>query len=346
MKFDKKLIAGAIAAAAFSLSLTAHAADVKEITGAGSSFAYPIISKWATAYKKETGVEVNYQSVGSGAGIKQIIAKTVNFGASDAPMTVAELKKNGLTQWPLIMGGIVPVANIPGIKPGQLAIDGQTLAKIMMGDITKWNDPAIAKLNPGVKLPDMRITVVHRSDSSGTTAIFTNFLAKASAEWNKKVGQGKTVNWLSKGNLGGKGNEGVASYTGRIKGAIGYVEYAYALQNKLPYMDMINRDGNRVAPTSENFAAAAAGADWKGTPGFRVILTNQPGKNSWPITGSTFAIVHTNPANPAQVKAVLDFFKWSMDHGQKDAASLHYIAIPPSVEKLIEASWAEKINLK
>jgi len=346
MKFDKKLIAGAIAAAAFSMSLTAHAADVKQITGAGSSFAYPIISKWATAYKKETGVEVNYQSVGSGAGIKQIKAKTVNFGASDAPMTVEQLKKNGLTQWPLIMGGEVIVANIPGNKAGKLAISGPVLADIMMGKITKWNDPALQKLNPGADLPDMKITVVHRSDSSGTTAIFTNYLSKASPEWKEKVGEGKTVNWLSKGNLGGKGNEGVASYTKRIKGAIGYVEYAYALQNDLPYMDMINRDGNRVAPTMKNFAAAAAGADWAGTPGFRVVLTDQPGKNSWPITGSTFAIVHTNPENPAQVKAVLDFFKWSMDHGQDAAKSLHYIPIPPSVEKLIENSWKEKINLK
>lgn len=346
MKFNKKLIAGAVLAATATFALSAHADGVKKITGAGSSFAYPIISKWAAAYKKETGVEVNYQSVGSGAGIKQIIAKTVNFGASDAPLTVKRLEKEGLTQWPLIMGGIVPVANIPGNKQGELVISGPVLAEIMMGKITKWNDPALEKLNPGKKLPNMQITVVHRSDSSGTTAIFTNYLAKVSPEWKEKVGEGKTVNWLSKGNLGGKGNEGVASYTDRIKGAIGYVEYAYALQNKLPYMDMINRDGNKVAPTMKNFAAAAAGADWKGTPGFRVILTDQPGADSWPITGSTFAIVHKNPSNPAQVKAVLDFFKWSMAHGQKEAEQLHYISIPPSVAKLIEASWAENIKLK
>lgn len=346
MMYNKKLIAGAVLAAAAAFSLSAQAGEVSKITGAGSSFAYPIISKWATAYKAATGVEVNYQSVGSGAGIKQIIAKTVDFGASDDPLTVEKLKENGLTQWPLIMGGIVVVANIPGNKQGELTISGPVLADIMMGKITKWNDPALEKLNPGKKLPNMQITVVHRSDASGTTAIFTNYLAKVSPEWKEKVGEGKTVNWMSKGNLGGKGNEGVASYTGRIKGAIGYVEYAYALQNKLPYMDMINRDGHRVAPTSDNFAAAAAGADWKGTPGFRVVLTDQPGKDSWPITGSTFAIVHTNPENPAQVKAVLDFFKWSMAHGQSAAKELHYIPIPESVAQLIEASWAEKINLK
>lgn len=346
MMYNKKLIASAILAAAAAFSVTAQAGEVTKITGAGSSFAYPIISKWATAYKKATGIEVNYQSVGSGAGIKQIIAKTVDFGASDDPLTVDKMEKEGLTQWPLIMGGEVVVANIPGNKQGELTISGPVLADIMMGKITKWNDPALEKLNPGKKLPNMIITVVHRSDASGTTAIFTNYLSKVSPEWKEKVGEGKTVNWLSKGNLGGKGNEGVASYTARIKGAIGYVEYAYALQNKLPYMDMINRDGKRVAPTMENFGAAAAGADWKGTPGFRVVLTDQPGAHSWPITGSTFAIVHTNPENKAQVQAVLDFFKWSMAHGQEAAKELHYIPIPESVSKLIEASWAEKINLK
>lgn len=346
MKFNKKLIAGAILAASASFALSAQAESVKQITGAGSSFAYPIISKWAATYKKETGVEVNYQSVGSGAGIRQIIAGTVNFGASDAPMTVEGLKKHGLTQWPLIMGGEVIVANLPGNEKDKLTISGPVLADIMMGKITKWNDPALQKLNPGVKLPDMRITVVHRSDSSGTTAIFTNYLSKVSPEWKEKVGEGKTVKWLSKGNLGGKGNEGVASYVQRIKGAIGYVEYAYALQNNLPYMDMINKAGKRVKPTMKNFAAAAAHADWAHTPAFRVVLTDQPGDDSWPITGSTFAIVHKHPENPAQVKAVLDFFKWSMEHGQKEAEQLHYIPIPPSVAKLIEASWAEKIKLK
>jgi len=346
MKFNKKLIAGAILAATASFALSAHAEGVDKITGAGSSFAYPIISKWAAAYKAEKGVEVNYQSVGSGAGIKQIIANTVDFGASDAPMTLDDLAKNGLTQWPLIMGGEVVVANIPGNKQGELVISGPVLADIMMGKITKWNDPALEKLNPGKKLPDMAITVVHRSDASGTTAIFTNYLSKVSPEWKEKVGEGTTVNWLSKGNLGGKGNEGVASYTARIKGAIGYVEYAYALQNKLPYMDMINSAGKRVAPTMKNFGAAASHADWKGTPGFRVVLTDQPGDDSWPITGSTFAIVHTNPQNPAQVQAVLDFFKWSMAHGQKAAEELHYIPIPSSVAEMIEASWAEKIKLK
>lgn len=346
MKFNKKLIAGAILAATASFTLSAQAEGVDKITGAGSSFAYPIISKWASEYKTEKGVEVNYQSVGSGAGIKQIIAKTVDFGASDDPMTVADLEKNGLTQWPLIMGGIVPVANIPGSKQGEFVISGPVLADIMMGKITKWNDSALEKLNPGKKLPNLQITVVHRSDASGTTAIFTNYLSKVSPEWKEKVGEGKTVNWLSKGNLGGKGNEGVASYTDRIKGAIGYVEYAYALQNKLPYMDMINSAGKRVAPTMENFGAAAANADWSAAPAFRVVLTDQPGDASWPITGSTFAIVHTNPENPGNVKAVLDFFKWSMAHGQKAAEELHYIPIPASVAKLIEASWSENIKLK
>lgn len=347
MKLNKKLIASAIvaAAAAAAFSISAQAEGVNKITGAGSSFAYPIISKWATTYNKEKGVEVNYQSVGSGAGIKQVIAKTVNFGASDAPMSVEDLEKNGLTQWPLIMGGIVVVANLPDTKGGDLVIDGTVLSDIMMGKITKWNDAALEKLNPGKKLPNMDITVVHRSDASGTTAIFTNYLAKVSPEWKEKVGEGTTVNWLSKGNLGGKGNEGVASYTDRIKGSIGYVEYAYALQNKLPYMDMINSAGKRVAPTMEAFGAAASHADWKGTPGFRVVLTNQPGETSWPITGSTFAIVHTNPEKPAEVKAVLDFFKWSMENGQAAAEELHYIPIPADVAKMIEASWAEKIKL-
>ncbi|WP_407275352.1 phosphate ABC transporter substrate-binding protein PstS [Halothiobacillus sp. DCM-1] len=346
MKLNKKLIAGAVLAATAAFSFAAQADEVKSITGAGSTFAYPIIAKWATAYKAEKGVEVNYQSVGSGAGINQIKANTVSFGASDAPLTVEDLEKSGLTQWPLIMGGEVVVANLPGIKGGELVIDGPVLADIMMGKITKWNDPAFEKLNPGKKLPDMPITVVHRSDASGTTAIFTNYLSKVSPEWKEKVGEGTTVNWLSKGNLGGKGNEGVASYTDRIKGSIGYVEYAYALQNNLPYMDMINSAGKRVKPTMENFAAAASHADWKGTPGFRVVLTDQPGDDSWPITGSTFAIVHTNPNNPAQVQAVLDFFKWTMEHGQKAADELHYIPIPADVAKLIEASWAEKIKLK
>lgn len=346
MKFNPGLLAAALIAATSGFAVSAHAGSVKEITGAGSSFAYPIISKWAADYKRETGVEVNYQSVGSGAGIKQIIAKTVDFGASDDPMKADELAKNGLTQWPLIMGGIVPVANLPGIKPGELTIDGETLANILIGNISRWNDPALVKLNPGIQLPDMKITVVHRSDASGTTAIFTNYLSKVSSNWKQKVGEGKSVSWLSKGNLGGKGNEGVAAYTGRIKGAIGYVEYAYALQNNLPYMDMINHDGKRVAPTSDNFAAAAAGADWKGTPGFRVVLTDQPGADSWPITGSTFAIVHRHPKDPAQVQAVLDFFKWAMEHGQKDAQELHYIPIPASVARLIESSWHQKIALR
>ncbi|MCH9742550.1 MAG: phosphate ABC transporter substrate-binding protein PstS [Proteobacteria bacterium] len=344
MHFVKKLVVGSATAIGLIMSLSAQA-DTTVITGAGSSFAYPIISKWAEAYSKETGVQVNYQSVGSGAGVKQIIANTVDFGASDDPLTVEKLDAEGLTQWPLIMGGIVPVVNLEGVKPGEVVLSGEVLADIMAGKIAKWNDAAIAKLNAGVKLPDLAITVVHRSDASGTTAIFTNYLAKASESWKKESGEGTTVNWAAKGNLGGKGNEGVASYTSRIKGSIGYVEYAYALQNKLTYTDMINHDGKRVAPASKNFAAAAAGADWKGTPGYRVVLTNQPGADSWPITGSTFAIVHTQPNNPAQVKAVLDFFKWSMANGQKDAESLFYIPIPSNVAEMIEKNWKEKIKL-
>lgn len=341
MLSTKKLIAAT--GIALVLSMAAQA-EVKEITGAGSTFAYPIISKWAEAYNKETGVQINYQSIGSGAGIKQIIANTVDFGASDDPMTVEELAKDHLTQWPLIMGGIVPIVNLPGIEAGKVTVDGETLAAIMMGKITNWNDAAITKLNPGVALPDLAITVVHRSDASGTTAIFTNYLSKASAAWKAEVGEGKTVNWMSKGNLGGKGNEGVASYTSRIKGSIGYVEYAYALQNKLTYTDMINHDGKHVTPTSDNFAAAAANADWKNAQAYRVVLTNQPGAESWPITGSTFAIVHTNSDKPEQVKAVLDFFKWSMAHGQKDAESLYYIPIPANLATMIEGSWKEQIK--
>jgi phosphate transport system substrate-binding protein len=345
MMFNKKLIASAIIAATAVFSFSAHAEEAKKITGAGSTFAYPIIAKWATAYNKEKGVEVNYQSVGSGAGINQIIANNVDFGASDAPLTVEKMEKEGLTQWPLIMGGEVVVFNLEGFKPGELIIDGPVLADIMMGKITKWNDAALEKLNPGKKLPDADITVVHRSDASGTTAIFTNYLSKVSPEWKEKVGEGTSVNWLSKGNLGGKGNEGVASYVQRIKGSIGYVEYAYALQNKMVHMDMINADGKKVAPTMQNFGAAASHADWKGTPGFYVVLTNQPGDDSWPITGSTFAIVHKDPKNPASTKAVLDFFKWSMDHGQAAAEELHYIPIPADVAKVIEASWAANIKM-
>ncbi|MEO1767935.1 phosphate ABC transporter substrate-binding protein PstS [Thiobacter aerophilum] len=329
-----------LAASAFALSIgSALAAD---ITGAGSTFAYPILAKWAEAYKAKTGISLNYQSIGSGGGIKQIKAKTVDFGASDMPLKPDALETSGLMQFPVIMGGVVPVVNLPGITAGQIKLDGTLLADIFLGKIKKWNDPAIANLNKGVPLPDQAITVVHRSDGSGTTFIFTNYLSKISPEWKQKVGEETSVAWPT--GLGGKGNEGVASYVRQIKGAIGYVEYAYALQNKMAYTLLRNKEGHFVAPNAESFKAAAAGANWEQAPGFYEILTNEPGKQSWPITGATYILMHKVQGNPERAKAVLKFFDWAYANGDNLALELDYIPMPENVVKLVQNAWKTQIK--
>jgi phosphate transport system substrate-binding protein len=320
----------------FALSTVAFAA---EITGAGASFPYPVYAKWAEAYKNETGIGVNYQSIGSGGGIKQITAGTVDFGASDKPLKPEELDKTGLLQFPTVMGGVVPVIHAEGVGPGGLKLTGRLLAKIYLGEITKWNAPQIAELNQGVKLPAQDITVVHRSDGSGTTFIFTNYLSKVSPDWKEKVGNDASVAWPT--GVGGKGNEGVASYVQRTAGAIGYVEYAYALQNKMAYALLQNREGNFVGPEAENFQAAAAGADWAQAPGFYMILTDEPGQASWPITGATFILMHKVQKNPEAGRQVLGFFKWAYANGDKMAEALDYIPMPDSVVKLVETQWKQ-----
>ena len=312
------------------------------INGAGATFPYPIYAKWAEAYKAKTGVSMNYQSIGSGGGIKQITARTVDFGASDAPLTVEKLNEIGLIQFPMVMGGVVPVTNIAGIKPGELKLSGPVLADIYLGKIKEWNDPAIVKLNPGLKLPQEKITVVARSDGSGTTFIFTHYLAKLSPEFKEKVGNNTSVSWPT--GVGGKGNEGVASYVQRLKGSIGYVEYAYALQNKMAYALLQNKAGKFVKPNSETFQAAAAGADWAGTPGFNLMLTDQTGENSWPITGATFILVYKKQEKPEVGKEVLKFFDWAYRHGGKLAEQLDYVPMPTSVVKLVEETWKKEIK--
>ncbi len=319
-----------------SVATAAFAAD---ITGAGATFPYPLYAKWAEAYKAKTGVGLNYQSIGSGGGIKQIEAKTVAFGASDAPLKLEELEKNGLQQFPTVMGGVVPALNIDGIKSGDMKLNGDVLAEIYLGNIKKWTDPAIAKLNPGLKLPNEEITVVHRSDGSGTTFIFTNYLSKVSSAWTEKVGYAPSVAWPV--GVGGKGNEGVASYVQQVKNSIGYVEYAYALQNNMPYALMQNREGAFVRPDMETFQAAAAGAKWEEAPGFYEILTNEPGKKSWPITGATFILMHKVQDNPSQAQEVFKFFAWAYANGGKMAEDLVYVPMPASVVNLIEDSWKQ-----
>ncbi len=328
-----------IAAAALAVSTGTFAAD---ITGAGATFPYPIYAKWADAYKKETGIGMNYQSIGSGGGIKQIKAKTVDFGASDMPLKFEDLEKDGLTQFPTVMGGDIPVYNIPGIKAGEIKFTGEILADIYLGKITKWNDPKLAALNKGVNLPNETITVVHRSDGSGTTFIWTNYLSKVSDEWKTKVGEGTSVQWPV--GTGGKGNEGVANFVNQIKGSIGYVEYAYALQNKMAYGMVKNMDGNFVKPSDVTFKAAAANAHWDKAPGFYQVLTQQPGKESWPITGATFILMYKVQNNPEQAKNVLKFFEWAYTKGDKMALELDYVPMPENVVKLIENSW--KANIK
>ncbi|UDL93345.1 phosphate ABC transporter substrate-binding protein PstS [Lichenihabitans sp. PAMC28606] len=336
MKLDKLLCAAVITAA-----VSMGSANAASITGAGSTFAYPILAKWADAYRKETSNSLNYQSIGSGGGIKQIVANTVTFGATDAPLTVKDLDTNGLAQWPQIMGGIVPVVNLDGIKPGELVLDGPTLAQIYLGKITKWDDAAIVKLNPGIKLPSQAIAVVHRSDGSGTTFNYTNYLSKVSPDWKSTVGENASVQWPV--GLGSKGNEGVAAGVGQTKGAIGYVEYAYSKQNKMTYANMVNADGKTVSPTSATFQAAAANADWAHAPGFYQILTNEPGATSWPITASTFMLIHKKPSDTAAVGEALKFFDWSFEKGTKMAEELDYIPMPASVVTLIKKTWAADI---
>ncbi len=322
--------------------LMASAALAAEISGAGATFPYPIYAKWAEAYAQKTGNQLNYQSIGSGGGIRQIKSKTVTFGASDKPLEPAELKEAGLVQFPMIMGGVVPVVNVEGIKSGQIKLDGNTLADIFRGEISSWNDDRIAKLNPGVQLPDTAIAVVHRSDGSGTTFLFTNYLAKANADWKQQVGSDASVQWPV--GIGAKGNEGVANNVQRTEGAIGYVEYAYALQNKLPYALMVNKAGKAVEPTSGAFQAAAAHADWANAEGFYVILTDQPGDDSWPITGASFILMYEQPDHPEASLEALKFFAWGYANGDAMAEDLHYVPMPDKVVELVEQMWKTSIK--
>ena len=315
-----------------------------EITGAGASFPYPLYAKWADTYKKETGVSLNYQSIGSGGGIKQIEAKTVDFGASDKPLDEKKLKEDDLTQFPTVVGGVVPVFNLEGIKDGGVKLTGDILAQIYMGKITKWNDAAIVAINPGVSLPDKVITVVHRSDGSGTSFLFTNYLSQVNKDWKEKVGADTSVSWPA--GVGGKGNEGVASYVGRIGGAIGYVEYAYAKQNKLTSAQLQNKSGKFVEPSASAFQEAAASAKWDSVPNFYLILTDVEGDKVWPIVGATFILMEKKPKNPKQIKAVLDFFRWAYEKGDALATDLDYVPLPNSVVNLIEQSWKENIALE
>ncbi|MEK7436214.1 MAG: phosphate ABC transporter substrate-binding protein PstS [Pseudomonadota bacterium] len=341
MKLTHRILAPVLLTLGICAASSATAAN---ITGAGATFPYPVYAKWAEAYKAKTGTSMNYQSIGSGGGIKQIKARTVDFGASDAPLKADVLEKDGLVQFPAVMGGVVPVINIAGIKPGEMKLSAKALADIYLGKIKKWNDPALAELNKGIKLPDSDITVVNRSDGSGTTFIFTNYLSKVSAEWKEKVGNATSVAWPAPTGAGGKGNEGVASFVQRIKGSIGYVEYAYAKQNKLTYTLLQNREGEFVKPDDKSFQSAAAGADWKNAPGFYEILTDEPGKNSWPITGATFILMHKSQANAANAKEVLKFFDWAFKDGDKLALALDYIPMPDEVVNLIQAEWKGKIR--
>jgi phosphate transport system substrate-binding protein len=330
-----------IAAAGF-LAATVLPAAAVDISGAGATFPYPIYAKWADAYRKETGVGLNYQSIGSGGGIKQIEARTVTFGATDAPLKGEDLEKNGLVQFPMVMGGIVPVLNVEGIKPSELVLDGPTLAAIFLGKVKSWDDAVIKKLNPDLNLPAQAIAVVHRSDGSGTTFNFTYYLADVSPDWKSQVGSNTSVEWPV--GIGAKGNEGVSNNVGQTKGSIGYVEYAYALQNKLTYAKMINKDGKTVAPTSEAFQAAAANANWNSVPGYGVILANQPGAESWPMTAATFILIPKQPDDPAAASEALKFFAWAYAKGDKMAQELDYVPMPKKIVGGIEKAWASDIK--
>jgi phosphate transport system substrate-binding protein len=328
-----RVVAFAICGAVATVALAA------DISGAGATFPYPIYAKWADMYKKETGLGLNYQSIGSGGGIKQIKNKTVTFGASDMPLEPKDVTASGLVQFPTVVGGDVPVVNLDGIGPGGLVLDGPTLADIFLGKITKWDDPAIKKLNPDVKLPSNAIVVVHRSDGSGTTFIFTDYLSKVSPDWKSNVGASTSVEWPV--GLGAKGNEGVSNNVAQTKGAIGYVEYAYALQNKMTTVKMINKDGKAVEANSASFQAAAASADWANSDNYYVVLTNQPGADSWPIAGATFILMYKQAQDPASSAAALKFFDWAYTKGSKAAEELDYVPLPPPVIAQIEKTWAE-----
>lgn len=332
-----------VAVVAAATLLGAAAAQAADITGAGATFIYPILSKWSDSYNNATGNKINYQSIGSGGGITQIKAGTVSFGSSDKPLSPEELADAGLAQFPSVIGGVVPVVNIEGVDAGKLKFTGPLLADIFQGKITTWNDPAIAQVNPDVQLGSGKITVVHRSDGSGTSFNFTNYLSKVSPEWKSKVGEGTTVSWPV--GVGGKGNEGVAAYVKQMKGSIGYVELAYALQNKMTYTALQNSAGQFVQPSLASFQAAAAGADWKGAKDFHLVITNAPGENSWPITATNFILVYKQPKDTAGAKAVLDFFKWAYENGGQQAEELDYVPLPKSLVEQIEAYWQAEVKL-
>ena len=333
------VISRAAAVAAFTLVL-GQAAVAQDVTGAGATFPAPVYAKWADAYNKATGARINYQSVGSGAGIRQIKAKTVDFGASDMPLKDDELAKDGMVQFPTVIGGVVPVVNIKGINPGQIKLTGQVLGDIYLGKITKWNDAALTNLNPGVPLPDAAIAVVRRADGSGTSFLFTNYLSKVNEEWKSKVGEGTAVNWPT--GAGGKGNEGVAAFVQRLPNSIGYVEYAYVKQNKMTYVQLKNKDGNFAVPDDTNFKAAAAGADW--AKSFYQVLTEQPGKDTWPISGATFILMYKAHEKPASASNALKFFEWAFNSGDALASELEYVPLPAPVKDLVRKQWADNIK--
>ena len=330
-----RILLAATMAAVFGFASNAHAADV---TGAGASFIYPVMTQWSADYAKATGNKVNYQSIGSGGGIAQIKAGTVDFGSSDAPLKPEDLEKAGLAQFPSVIGGVVPVINVPGVASGALKLDGELLADIFLGKVTRWNDPRIVALNAGVKLPDRKITVVHRSDGSGTTFNFVNYLSKVSGEWKASVGEGTSVKWPV--GIGGKGNEGVAAYVKQITGGIGYVELSYALGSKMAYARLKNAAGKFVLPSEESFSAAAASADWKNTQDFHLVMTNAPGAEAWPITATNFILMYKQPKNAATAKQARDFFAWIYANGDAAAQELHYVPLPDVLVRQIEAYWA------
>ena len=325
-----------------ALLLACGVASAADLTGAGATFPYPIYSKWAEAYKAETGIGLNYQSIGSGGGIRQIKAKTVDFGASDMPLKLEELEKEGLVQFPAIIGGVVPVVNLAGVQPGQVKLTGDVLAKIYLGKITKWNDPAIKALNPDIKFPETGIIVLHRADGSGTSFLFTDWLSKVNVEWKDKVGSGTAVKWPT--GVGGKGNEGVAANAQRLQGSIGYVEYAYAKKNKLAHTQLQNRDGKWVQPDDVTFKAAAANAEWTTSNGLYNVLTDQKGNDAWPITGVSYILMHRQQADPIVGRAVLKFFSWSYNNGEKMATDLDYVHLPKDVVSKVRVEWT-KFNL-
>lgn len=331
------------AVSALTVTLFASTAVAQQITGAGATFPAPLYSKWAADYQRATQVRVNYQSIGSSGGVRQITAKTVDFGASDTPLKAEELEKNGLIQFPAVVGGVVPTFNLPNVQPGQLRLTGALLADIFLTKITHWNDPAIAKVNPGITLPNLPISIIRRADGSGTTYVFTDYLSKVSEAWKSGPGTGNTVNWPGN-SIGGKGNEGVAAFIQRTPGAIGYVEYSYAKQTKLPYAAMVNAAGNVVLPDDKTFAAAAAGADWVRAPGFGVNLNNINAKDAWPITSATFILMYKNQDNPSQGTEVVKFFDWAFSQGDQAALSLDYVPLPDAVVKLVQTQWTNTLK--